>query len=318
MNGGRVLLAISGGPDSIAMLRGLLSLCEELQLSLTVGHLNHQLRGQDSLADARWLKQLCEQWSVPAVFAQEDVRAIAERRRKGLEETARRERYRFLQKTAECRRCTHIAVAHTADDQAETILHHVLRGTGIAGLAGISRVRELTAQIQLVRPLLDITRAEVESFLGEIGQDSRLDRTNLDESFTRNRIRGSLLPRLRAEYNPQVDKALRRLGRQAEEFQELIDQLSARLLDQSLQDLNPATCRLDCRELAEQPRHLIRECFAQLWKRQNWPRQRMGFDEWERLTEIVQNGGTVTLPGPIEACRRGHLIVLRQEATKDG
>lgn len=310
MHNARVLVAVSGGADSVALLHGLIAVRDALGLTLTAAHLDHRLRGDASTADARWLVELCERLGVPLHVGCDDVRQIAEQRQQGIEETARQVRYDFLKRTAEADVATHVAVAHTADDQAETILHHVLRGTGVAGLAGMPRVRPLTETVQLARPMLDVRRADVGAYLSEIGAEYRSDESNAELSFTRNRIRHSLLPLLRREYNPAVDEALRRLGRQAAEVQTAIEELAGRLLDEALLDARPSTCRLDCQRLRDQPRHLVRECFRLLWKRQQWPRQRIGFDDWQRLAESVTTGGSVTLPGPIQAHRRGQLLVL--------
>src|SRR5205823_11908216 len=133
-----------------------------------------------------------------------DVAAVAQGSGRGIEETARDERYRFLEVTAVAIGCRAIATAHTADDQAETILHHVLRGTGLAGLRGIPRARELASGITLIRPLLDLERSVVLDYLAKIGQDFRDDASNRDEAYTRNRIRHQLLPLLAREYNPHI------------------------------------------------------------------------------------------------------------------
>ncbi len=312
LSGRHVLLAVSGGVDSVALLRGMLRLRDRWELQVSAVHLNHKLRGDESLADARWLTVLAKQLELPLIVDVQDVAAIAKQKRQGIEETAREMRYAFLQETAARLGCSHVAVAHTADDQAETILHHVIRGTGIAGLRGMPRTRPLTEGIRLVRPLLEITRAEVERYLAELGQDFRRDATNMDDAFTRNRLRNSLLPLLQREYNPQVHEALRRLGQQADAVQQTLENLAAQLLSQAVVDSNETICRVNCDRLAGQPRHLIRECFALLWKRLDWPRQRMGFPEWDQLAELVLHPGAANFPANIEARRRGNLIVLRR------
>lgn len=317
LGGRRVLLAVSGGADSVAMLRGLLALRNELALDLYAAHLNHNLRGAASAADAHWLTQLCRRLEIPLTVGSKHVADIAEGRQKGIEETARLVRYEFLTDEAQRLGCTHIAVAHTADDQAETILHHILRGTGVDGLCGIPRSRSLEQGPVLVRPLLGIKRDQVVEYLAEIRADFCSDASNVDERFTRSRIRGSLLPVLRERFNPQVDEALRRLGRQADEIRRLLDQLSARLLAECIEDKQRDVCRLNCEVLAHQPRHLVRECFKRLWKELDWPRQQMGFAEWDRLAGLALSDGAATLPGKVEARRRGKLLMLRRHVAED-
>lgn len=308
--GAHILLAVSGGSDSVAMLLGLREVQKTCVLTLSAAHLNHHLRGQESDDDADWVAELCRRLGLPLVVGDKDVARIAESQGQGLEETARQERYRFLEEVALRQGCSHIAVAHTADDQAETILHHILRGTGIAGLRGMPSGRPLTSGIELIRPLLEIRRADVEQYLAEQGQNARQDSSNANPAFTRNRLRRTLLPLLRREFNPQVGDALLRLGRQAVEIQELLESLARRLLQRSLRDRTVSICRLSCRELATEPRYLIRECFRLLWGEQNWPRKSMGTAEWDRLAELVCEEGTVTLPGDIQARRRGDLLIL--------
>ena len=310
--GAHILLAVSGGPDSVALLLGLREVREACELTLSAAHLNHHLRGQESDEDADWVAELCRRLGLPLVVGDKDVARIAKSRGRGLEETARRERYRFLEEIASQRGCTHIAVAHTADDQVETILHHILRGTGIAGLRGMPSRRLLASEIELIRPLLEISREDVEKYLAEQGQQTRHDSSNTDPAFTRNRIRRLLLPLLRREFNLQAEDALLRLGKQATEIQELLEILARRLLQRAVRDRAGSICRLSCRELATEPRHLIRECLRLLWSEQGWPRKSMGTVEWDRLAGLVCDEGTATLPGDIQACRRGDLLILRR------
>lgn len=306
-----VLVAVSGGADSVALLRGLVNLREELRLRLVAAHFNHRWRGVESDADAAWVAAFCDSFGVDLVLGQRaETQSVPTTAR---EETARRQRYRFLEEAAITQGCTRIAVAHTADDQTETVLHHILRGTGLSGLRGMQPVRELPSGVRLVRPLLHTTRAEIVVFLAELGQDYRTDRSNDDVSLTRNRIRHALLPLLRSDYNPQVDEALRRLAQQAAEAEAALATAAELLLSQGLLESTPAVCRLNLIPLRSQPRHLIRQCLVHLWIRQHWPRQAMGFPEWDRLAELVQHGGTAMLPERIEASVRGELLVLRRQ-----
>jgi len=316
--GKSLLLAVSGGADSVALLRGCAALRERLSLKLTAAHLNHGLRGAQADDDARWVAELCRRFDIPCVVERADIPTRAAAQRLGVEEAARDARYEFLARTANEHNCTHVATAHTADDQAETVLHHVLRGTGLAGLRGISRSRPLSDGVALVRPMLALDRAAVEEYLSELGQDYRVDETNADASLTRGRIRHELLPRIEREYNPQVREALHRLAQQAGDVQQTLALLAERLMAAACEHRDADSCRLNCDVLREAPRHLLRESLTVLWRQQNWPRQRMGFAEWDRLAELVLRDGGATLPGGIEATRRGRLLVLRRPAAKSG
>ena len=177
------------------------------------------------------MQELCDDLSIPLQVERQSVGELAAAAGDGLEETARKVRYEFLQRVAEQQRCSRIALAHTSDDQVETILHHVLRGTGLSGLSGMPATRDVGGGISIVRPLLAIERTTIETYLTEINQDFRIDATNRDLRFTRNRIRRTLLPLLESEFNPQVRAAVLRLGNQARQSHETIDDLAARLLD---------------------------------------------------------------------------------------
>jgi tRNA(Ile)-lysidine synthase len=305
-----VLLAISGGADSVALLHGAVALRETLKLKLVAAHLNHTLRGTESDGDECFVKELCERLQVPVQIGSENIAALASAAGAGVEETARRVRYDFLKRVAADANAAAVATAHSADDQAETVLHHLIRGTGLAGMRGISPARAMSDSVRLVRPLLFATRAEIEAYLAELQQPYRTDSTNADESQTRSRIRRSLLPLLERDYNPQVREALVRVSDQARDAQESLELLAKRFVEQAIEQRDATTCRLNADILADLPRHLLRECFLSIWKQMNWPRQPMGFTEWERLADLSATGGAIQLPGNIDARTRGRLIVL--------
>lgn len=292
-----VVIGVSGGADSVALLRGLLELRDEFHLSLHVAHLNHQLRGAASDADAVWVEQLCQTHGVPAVIGKCELH----RDRAGLEEAAREARHGFLDQAAMQTQCQVIATAHTADDQAETVLHHVVRGTGLSGLRGIPAVRATRSGLTLIRPMLSIRRATIEKYLASIGQDFRTDATNLDTGLTRNWLRHELLPALRTQFGLQVDSGLVRLAEQAAEVEQTLACLAGRLLDQAILDRQPDTVRLNSKVFQDQPLHLVREALRTLWLRQQWPRQGMGFVEWNRLADVALSGGDANLPGHLRA-----------------
>jgi tRNA(Ile)-lysidine synthase len=292
-----VLVGVSGGADSVALLRGLLELRNEFALTLHVAHLNHQLRDTASDADALWVGQLCRAVRVPAEIGV--AGPIRSSSRGGVEEAAREARHRFLDQVAADIGCDAIVTAHTADDQAETVLHHLFRGTGLSGLRGIPLVRTTTTGRRLVRPMLAIRRASVEGYLAEIGQDFRSDATNADTSLTRNWLRHKLLPDLRGQFGSRVDISLTRLAEQAAEIEETLASLAERMLNLALLDRQPGVVRLNTRVLANQPLHLVREVLRLVWQRQKWPLQSMGFAEWNRLAEVVLFGGDTNLPGAV-------------------
>lgn len=312
----RLLLALSGGADSTALLRAAVECAVPLELKLHAAHLDHGLRGAAAREDAHWLTALCHACHVPLDLEQIDVPAHAVAAGLGIEEAARGVRYDFLDRTAVARDCPVLLVAHTADDLSETVLHNLLRGTGLSGLKGIPRERRLSRGTLLMRPLLKVTRREIEEYLDDLGQDYRDDSTNTDLELTRNRLRHQLLPSLRENYNPQVDRALRQLAAQAESAQEAV-QFAARELAQRTQATPPGTdWGVAWWDLQRHPRHLLREMFVVIWSERRWPRQGMTFVHWERLVELLMAGGREHFPGQIEAAREGRLLVLRQLAPR--
>jgi tRNA(Ile)-lysidine synthase len=310
LGGSRILIGVSGGADSVALLRGLHALAAKCQLDLRAAHLNHGLRPGAADEDARWTEDLCNRLGVAAVVERSDVQLRASTDGLNIEEAARNVRYEFLERVARRLGCTDVAVAHNADDQVETVLHHLLRGTGLAGMRGMRPARPLAEGIVLVRPLLSIRRTAIETWLAEQRQDFCVDATNADQGRTRNRIRHVVLPTLEREAGTHVRESLLRLADQAADLQEVIERLANDLLESCIEDVSEKQCRLNVRPLANEPRHLVREVFVALWKRQNWPRRGMGFYDWDRIHRLVKEGGAATLPGGIEATRRGSLIVL--------
>ncbi len=198
--GDKLLVAVSGGPDSVALLYLLLQVQDSLGFELHVAHLNHKMRGDESDEDARFVADLCAENGLTLHGRGVDVPALHEREGGSLEALARRERYGFLEEARAVAGARWIVTGHNADDQAETFLHNMLRGAGPRGLGGMLPV----GPGSLCRPLLDIWREEIEDYLEDEGIGYRLDSSNADMSLTRNRIRGLLVPLLDQEFGSGV------------------------------------------------------------------------------------------------------------------
>ena len=359
-----VLLAVSGGADSVALLRAMTAIKGGGAGSLAAAHLNHQLRGADADGDEAFVVELCTRLGITCEVGRTAAGELAAEAGDGPEAAARKARYRFLAATAARLGARYVVTAHTADDQAETILHRILRGTGIGGLAGIARTRPLAmpvgrsitpssrteqcsvlrgekcaldtpshesaavpaafcgrdarapSNLTLIRPLLRFRRAELTAYLEELRQPYRCDASNADLRFTRNRIRGELLPQLAARYNAGVVEALLRLGGLAGEVQAVIDGLVDELVDRCVRVESPDVASIDSSLLARQPAYLVRELLMAVWREQAWPMQAMGLTEWERLAAMVAaaSGGQVppkqTLPGNVLAEATGDRLRL--------
>jgi tRNA(Ile)-lysidine synthase len=229
--GQKLLVAVSGGPDSVCLLFILSALRRELDIELHIAHLNHQLRGVESEADADHVAGLARRLGIPSTVESRDVSAYRSRRRLSLEEAAREVRYSFLAQVAANTGAERVAVGHTADDHIETILMHLLRGSGTRGLRGLlpfSRWPFPGAGLTIVRPLLELSREDTAAYCRRHKLKPRTDASNLAPEPFRNRIRHHLLPELR-KYNPQVARALLRTARIAADDLDFIDQEVDRL-----------------------------------------------------------------------------------------
>ena len=311
-----VLAAVSGGADSVALLRGLHAIRAPGNGRLVVAHFNHELRDEAD-GDERFVRELADRLGLECVVGRANRPALTPRPTSGLEESARQARYDFLRATAVEIGARYVATAHTADDQAETVLHRILRGTGMAGMRGIRRTRALAEGVSLIRPLLSVRRGELTGYLAELGQPFREDATNAERRFTRNRLRHELLPQLAQRYNANVVDALLRLSHLAGEAQDVIDGLVADLLRRHV-TLEKDRLLVACAELRREPRYLVRELFVAAWRRQGWPEQAMGFAEWELLADMalapdVPRGSlTRMLPGGIRVERQADAVLLER------
>ena len=229
----QLLVAVSGGPDSVCLIHILDRLRDELDLKLHVAHLNHQLRGAESEADAQYVAHLAQQLGIPATIGQRDVKAYQVRQRISLEEAAREVRYTFLDEVAKSVGADRVAVGHTTDDHVETILMHLIRGTGTRGLRGLqpdSRWQSSGSSLIIIRPLLPVSRQETVNYCHEHRLMPRTDTSNQVLSLLRNRIRHQLLPQLQS-YNPRIAEALLRTASIAGDALAFLDEECARVWD---------------------------------------------------------------------------------------
>lgn len=207
----KIVVGVSGGPDSVALLYILCSLKKELRLSLYIAHLDHSLR-KDSHKDAIFVKELADNLKIPITISQVNVKELTSKG--SLEEIARNVRLGFLSGVAKDIKADKIALGHNLDDQAETVLMRILRGSGLYGLAGILPKRKILG-FEIIRPLIEITRKEIESFLKRKKIKCRRDITNLQDIYFRNKIRNKLLPLLERGYNRNIKKVLSNLAESA-------------------------------------------------------------------------------------------------------
>ena len=218
--GDGVVVGLSGGPDSVCLFHSLCSLRKELEIGdITAVHINHGLRGEESDGDEESARALAESLDADFVSFKYDVNKIAAETGEGTEEVGRRLRYGAFENIRRRKGAARIAVAHNRNDQAETVMMRIMRGTGLKGLAGIDFIR---ADGVVIRPVLDLSRDEIEQYCEENGLHPRIDSTNKEAIYTRNKIRLELLPMMKEKFNPNIVDALVRLSAQAREDEEHI------------------------------------------------------------------------------------------------
>lgn len=311
-----VVLAVSGGADSVALLRAFSTVVQSSPEPHVVAHFNHGLRPPSSDEDEQFVACLSESLGLKFVAGHADCDRIRSRAANGLEATARRLRYEFLDEVAQRNNCKYVATAHTADDQVETVLHRILRGTGLGGLAGIPFTRPLGSTVHVVRPLLEFSRAEVLQYLRDLGQSYRHDASNDELHFTRNRIRHQLLPLLRQSFNQQIEMSVLRLAQLAAEAQQVINQRVQKLQSRAIASTSDNQAVLHCDCLRDEPRYVVRELLIDIWRTMDWPQQSMGFREWDLLADFAQLGPeelvshTRMFPGEITARKTGGQLTL--------
>lgn len=315
-----LVLAVSGGADSVALLHGVLQIWPESKSSILVAHVNHGLRGQEGMLDAELVRRQCELLDVRLKTYAIEPLALTSLAGKSLEEAARDERYKFLAGLAEQNEIAAVVTGHHLDDQAETVLFNVVRGTGIRGLRGMPFARKLSDRVSLIRPMLEVPQTDIADFVSKFSIPFRNDASNTDPAFTRNRVRRDLLPYLEREFNKSVNRNLASLAAQAGEAVELLDSLADQILLESMLEQQSMICRLNRRLLAKWPVAMIRHVMSVLWIRQAWPRQRMSSAHFQRLAEAVCSDDSVRvdLPGGVELNASGDSFRLMRNCHVTG
>lgn len=282
--GDRVLLAVSGGPDSIALLHCLWVLREEYELSLFVVHLNHCLRGEEAELDARLVQETAAGYHLPCYVESINIDRLAKEKKLSFETCARNVRQELYYRCAKENSCGKIALGHNADDQAETVLMRFLRGTGSRGLCGIAPVKGM-----LIRPLIDLSKAEIEAYCQKNGLVYRIDSTNLKPVYLRNKIRLDLLPLLEKEYNNNMRGNLLRQREIALEDQEYWDQASEECLNQALLACDAERMLLSCELLKNTPRALLKRVLMQSVERIKGNLQELSFTDLNSVLDLLLN-----------------------------
>lgn len=311
-----VVVGVSGGPDSMALLHLLLALNKDLDwnLRLHVAHLDHELRGQESKGDAGFVQAAADGLSIPCTIEKRNVKELADQESVGIEEIGRRERYAFFERVCLQTESKVVTLGHHANDNAETILHRILRGTGLRGLAGIPRTRSLSydSDIRVVRPLLRFTSAAIRAYLDDTGIAYREDKTNESTEPMRNRIRHVILPQLRAEVNPQVDDAIIRLGEQAQWLEEYLRETVQRTFETLIISRTDQSLTLNAQALARKSRIVQTEIVRLAYRSFGLGEQDLSFGHLTAVLELIgdpTSGKQAQLPGGMTIEKRyQHLV----------
>ncbi|MBC8548832.1 MAG: tRNA lysidine(34) synthetase TilS [Candidatus Brocadiales bacterium] len=304
----RILLGVSGGPDSVALLSLIYntSRTNPPYSDIFIAHLNHSIRGRESDEDEQFVSTLAEKYEVPLITEKRDIREIARERKISLEEAARDERYKFFESAAEKMGANVIAAGHNADDNAETILHRIIRGTGITGVSGIRPKRKLTpiSAISLVRPLLFTWRKDIIAYLKEENLSYRVDSTNIEKDKLRNKIRMELIPQLEENYNAKIKKSLVTLGETAVQNCDYLEAKAKGLFEDVLMNREMITeasasvdksvdkIVLDIHKLKESPQILQQMVIKEAILRLDIPLKKLGYKNYKDILNTLNSGKT--------------------------
>lgn len=307
--GSPVITGVSGGADSICLFFVLQEITQKLGCSLLAVHVHHGIRGEEADLDEAFVRQLCRDREVPLRVFHGDVPALARQEHLSLEEAGRRFRYACLEEAAGEDPQARIAVAHHLDDQCETVLMNLLRGTGIHGVSGMPVKRG-----RIIRPLLCADRSEIEAYLAEKGLTFRTDESNFSTEYTRNRIRLELLPYLRDKINPAADRHIAAFAASMRDVSAYMEKQAREAAAQMVSEQD-GICRISCREFSACDRALQRELLRLVLGRRVGLRD-IGQVHIESLRHLFQAdaGTSISLPRYLKAVKEYDAVVLQSES----
>jgi tRNA(Ile)-lysidine synthase len=312
--GDAVLVAVSGGPDSVALAHILLALAPKYSLKIAIAHLNHCLRKTESDRDEAFVASLAKQLELPIYVGKEDVRRYQKRHHLCLEDAARQVRYRFYHSIAVDYAYDKIALGHHGDDNAELVLMYLLRGSGPRGLSGIPPVRD----DMIVRPLINLRRAEIIDYVSAKKLAYLTDSSNWDLKYLRNKIRARLIPELKKEYNPKLIDSLNRLAAILGSEEKWIEDLIDPLFEEAMVFEKKKTIGLSIRYLNQQPIAVRRRLIRKAILRVKANMRRIAFVHVEAACQLACTGsasGMLDLPDRIRIRRNNNVLVVSKEQT---
>lgn len=244
--GDKIVIGVSGGPDSMCLLDSLYCLKEKLSIEIFVAHINHMIR-EEADEETEYVKEYCKNKNIKCYVKKADVEKLAKEQKLGTEEMGRKIRYEFFNEIAQKENANKIATAHNLNDNVETVLMNILRGSGISGLKGIEISRKET-NIEYIRPIRECERQEIEKYCEEQNIEPRIDKTNFESIYNRNKIRNDLIPYLKKEFNPNVLEGINRLSDIAREEEEYFDKVITKKYEELKIGENEKEVILDLKE----------------------------------------------------------------------
>jgi tRNA(Ile)-lysidine synthase len=310
--GDSVLAAVSGGPDSMALVLTLMSLKQRYDLTIGIAHLNHLLRGEDSLKDERFVREFAEKKGLPFFCEQQDVKSHAGLHRLSVEEAGRQVRYDFFSRVSDQHGFKKIATGHTKNDNAELVLINLLRGAGPKGLSGIPPVRDHL----YIRPLIRVTKREILDFLKAEHQPFRIDASNTDTTYVRNAIRHRLIPVLEADYNPEIIDALDRLSHILKQEEDYLDAEAQKAFDTCLMEIAETHVMFSKKKLSGLHPAMVFRVLRKGLEKVKKDLRRISLGHMNDILDFCFNrisGNSLDLPGQIRIYKKKDVITIKKE-----
>lgn len=301
---GHVMVGLSGGPDSVALLQVLYQLKEIYHYQLEAIHLNHQLRGEDSKQDQLFCQNLCRELDIPLHLYQEDIALYSKHHKLSLEEAGRQVRYGLFHN--HLGDCSVIALGHHQDDLAETMLYNLIRGTGLKGLTGIPPIRK-----GFIRPLFEVNKQQIIAYLEENGCGYRRDQSNLSTDYTRNKIRLELIPYIEEAFNPQFKKSMGKLSSILRADEQYLEEESQKIFF-SVALRTDTKVSLKVKELMTYPFNMRRRVYEISLKRLVQPLKNIGYIHYRQIDNLLSNesGKFIRLPADLSVYREGEYLIF--------
>lgn len=315
----KVLVGLSGGADSVALLYILYALREEYLLDIYIAHMNHKFRGKESDEDEKFCRDLARNLKIDISFGEADVPKIA--REKGIspEEAGRQERYNFFRRIALKKNISKIATGHHRDDQAETVLMRAIRGSGMAGLGGMSPTKKMQ-DFTIIRPLIEISKPEIEDFIKDNDLEFRYDSSNNNVVFTRNRIRHELIPYLEKNFNPNIKEILVNMAENLRIENDFLEKFAKRKFRSMSKKDTSGEISINIKNFKRQPEAIRKRILRSALEELKGNLRRFTYQHWKEMEDLINKRPTnsvVDLPGEVKVVKDKSSLVLKVK-TRNG